>query len=111
MYTRVKCIALLLIAGLLVASCNKEPQTDNATQTSQTPPPATQTEPETTTPETPPADAMQVAAIGQKAPDFSLTDTAGTSHSLADHLAAGNTVVLEWFNPGCSVVVPETACA
>ncbi len=42
------------------------------------------------------------AAIGAPAPDFTLTDTEGKSHKLSDQ--KGNTVVLEWFNPGCPFV-------
>jgi peroxiredoxin len=45
------------------------------------------------------ATALQV---GQKAPAFSLTDTQGKTHTLADY--AGKTVVLEWFNPDCPFV-------
>lgn len=42
------------------------------------------------------------ATIGQSAPGFTLTDTAGKAHSLADY--KGRTVVLEWVNPGCPYV-------
>lgn len=42
---------------------------------------------------------------GDKAPDFTLTDTAGQTHSLAALLADGKTVVLEWFNPDCPFIV------
>ena len=41
--------------------------------------------------------------IGEKAPDFKLTDTNGTSHSLSQN--KGKWVVLEWYNPGCPFVV------
>ena len=37
--------------------------------------------------------------VGGSAPDFTLTDTNGTAHSLAGH--KGKFVVLEWFNPDC----------
>jgi peroxiredoxin len=40
--------------------------------------------------------------IGKPAPDFTLKDQAGKSHSLADF--KGKTVVLEWFNYGCPFV-------
>ncbi|MCB1188639.1 redoxin domain-containing protein [bacterium] len=43
-------------------------------------------------------------APGTMAADFTLTDMSGAEHHLADYLADGKTVVLEWFNPGCSVV-------
>jgi peroxiredoxin len=42
------------------------------------------------------------AKIGEPAPAFSLTDTEGKTHALAD--LKGKVVVLEWFNPGCPVV-------
>lgn len=41
---------------------------------------------------------------GSMAADFTLTDMSGNEHKLSDYLADGKTVVLEWFNPGCSVV-------
>ena len=41
-------------------------------------------------------------AVGQAAPDFTLTDTAGNQVSLADY--AGKVVVLEWLNPDCPYV-------
>lgn len=40
---------------------------------------------------------------GQAAPDFTLTDTSGTSHNLSDF--KGKWVVLEWVNHGCPFVV------
>ena len=49
------------------------------------------------------AAAATVAAIGQPAPGFTLTDLDGNTHSLSQY--AGKTVVLEWFNPGCPYVV------
>jgi hypothetical protein len=41
-------------------------------------------------------------ASNQAAPDFTLTDTNGQKHSLADY--KGKFVVLEWFNPDCPFV-------
>ncbi len=41
-------------------------------------------------------------AVGQKAPEFTLTDTAGKTVKLADF--KGKHVVLEWNNPGCPYV-------
>lgn len=40
--------------------------------------------------------------VGTAAPAFTLTDTAGKKHSLADY--KGKFVVLEWFNEGCPFV-------
>ena len=40
--------------------------------------------------------------VGADAPAFTLTDTSGKKHSLADY--KGKFVVLEWFNEGCPFV-------
>ncbi len=42
-------------------------------------------------------------SIGSPAPEFSLTDTKGTTHNLSDF--KGKFVVLEWINHGCPFVV------
>lgn len=42
-------------------------------------------------------------AVGQAAPDFTLTDIHGDEHSLSDY--QGQYVVLEWTNHGCPFVV------
>jgi peroxiredoxin len=44
----------------------------------------------------------QAAGVGQPAPDFTLTDTAGKALKLSDF--RGQPVVLEWNNPGCPFV-------
>ncbi len=49
-----------------------------------------------------PALAAANAVVGQPAPAFTVTDTAGKAVSLADF--KGRTVVLEWVNPGCPYV-------
>jgi hypothetical protein len=41
-------------------------------------------------------------AIGQQAPEFTLTDLEGKTHALTEY--RGKTVVLEWFNPECPFV-------
>src|SRR2546421_4271164 len=46
--------------------------------------------------------AADVPPVGTAAPDFSLKDTKGQSHSLSQY--KGKTVVLEWFNPECPFV-------
>jgi peroxiredoxin len=38
------------------------------------------------------------------APDFTLKDTEGKTHTLSEYTKAGKTVVLEWFNPDCPFV-------
>lgn len=42
-------------------------------------------------------------AVGSTAPAFTLTDTDGKSHALAD--LKGKIVVIEWFNPECPFIV------
>ncbi len=42
------------------------------------------------------------ATIGKPAPDFTLTDLDGKTHTLAEY--RGKLVVLEWFNPECPFV-------
>jgi peroxiredoxin len=42
--------------------------------------------------------------VGEKAPDFTLTDTDGKKHTLSDYAKAGKIVVLEWFNPDCPFI-------
>jgi len=46
--------------------------------------------------------AMAAVSVGDKAPNFTLTDANGQSHQLSDF--AGKTVVLEWTNHGCPFV-------
>lgn len=45
----------------------------------------------------------EALAVGQKAPDFVLTDTDGKEHKLSS--SSGKIVVLTWFNPDCPYVV------
>ncbi len=46
----------------------------------------------------------ETAEVGQPAPRFTLTDTKGNTHALADAIANEKVVVLEWFNPDCPFV-------
>lgn len=46
--------------------------------------------------------AQATVAVGQPAPDFTLTDSNGKSHQLSEF--KGKTVVLEWHNPECPFV-------
>jgi hypothetical protein len=46
--------------------------------------------------------AFADAKVGSPAPEFSLKDAKGKTHSLADY--KGKHVVLEWFNPDCPFV-------
>ena len=43
--------------------------------------------------------------VGDKAPDFTLTDIHGEEHKLSEYTEEGKIVVLEWFNPDCPFVV------
>jgi AhpC/TSA family len=49
-----------------------------------------------------PRAAVAALAIGQAAPDFSLTDNSGHVRKLSEF--RGKTVVLEWTNPECPIV-------
>jgi len=44
----------------------------------------------------------KTAEVGRPAPDFTLTDIAGTARQLSAY--RGKTVVLEWVNPDCPIV-------
>ena len=46
--------------------------------------------------------APETATVGNAAPDFTLADSTGAEHSLADF--RGKFVVLEWTNPDCPFV-------
>jgi peroxiredoxin len=46
--------------------------------------------------------AVDLPPVGSDAPDFSLTDAKGKTHSLSEY--KGKYVVLEWFNPECPFV-------
>lgn len=47
--------------------------------------------------------AFAAPEVGQPAPNFTLKDSTGKEHSLADF--KGKTVILEWYNYGCPFVV------
>jgi peroxiredoxin len=47
--------------------------------------------------------AIESPAVGGAAPDISVTDSKGQTHTVSQY--KGKTVVLEWFNPGCPFVV------
>lgn len=49
-----------------------------------------------------PATPTAAPELGQAAPDFTLSDTEGKRHALAE--LRGKTVVLEWFNPDCPFI-------
>ncbi len=45
------------------------------------------------------------AELGHQAPDFTLTDSNGKTHTLSEYTKSGKIVVLEWYNSGCPFVV------
>jgi peroxiredoxin len=47
----------------------------------------------------------RTASIGEQAPNFTLRDLDGDTHTLAEYTDKGKIVVLEWFNPQCPFVV------
>ncbi len=49
--------------------------------------------------------ATVTAEPGQKAPEFSLKDTEGKTHSLGQYLQSGKIVVVHWFNANCPFIV------
>jgi len=51
-----------------------------------------------------PAAVEEGVKVGDKAPDFTLTDIHGKQHKLSDYTAEGKIVVLEWFNPDCPFI-------
>lgn len=66
------------------------------------PKPAAQAPVDVAAPAAPAAPVAAEAVVGQAAPDFTLTDVTGASHTLSAY--KGKTVVLEWFNPDCPFV-------
>ncbi len=52
-----------------------------------------------------PLAARAAAVVGEPAPDFTLTDTDGKPHALAELVSAKRIVVLEWFNPDCPFIL------
>jgi peroxiredoxin len=95
------CVAISLAAG---CGSGGTPAASGEPSAAAQPPgaaPAPAPEPATPAP-APAAPAKATAELGKPAPDFTLTDVAGKSHSL--RALAGKTVVLEWFNPDCPFV-------
>lgn len=50
-------------------------------------------------------DAKATAKVGEKAPDFTATDSQGNTVKLSELTAQGKIVVLQWFNYECPYVV------
>lgn len=94
--------ALALLIGLGLAACTAERTTPATAPAAGEAKPAADPadKPTEVKPEAGPA--ASTAALGQPAPDFSLADLDGKTHTLAEY--RGKTVVLEWFNPECPFV-------
>ncbi len=90
---------LVLLAAVAVAasSCNRSSSGSSGAVTSAAQPPLAPASASGAT-----NAAMPKAAVGTKAPDFTLADLNGRSVTLSSF--QGKTVVLEWFNPGCPFV-------
>jgi peroxiredoxin len=84
-----------VLALLAAAGCSRSSASDA------TPPPAATSAAGPGAPVVATAAATS-AAVGQPAPDFTLTDLDGHAVTLSSF--KGKTVVLEWFNPGCPFV-------
>jgi peroxiredoxin len=103
---RAAALACLALALPLAASCGSKATAKAASTQNAAAAPAESAR-STASPDAPAkpaaASAPAVATVGQPAPDFELTDTAGGKHKLSDYTAAGKLVVLEWFNPDCPI--------
>lgn len=86
---------MTLALALALAACS-------SSSNAEAPAAATAPTAATTAAPTPAIPAGPVVAVGQPAPDFTLSDTGGATVKLSAH--AGRTVVLEWFNPDCPFV-------
>jgi peroxiredoxin len=89
-------ISALSLAMLLLACGQRSEPAPSAADTKPAPQPQEQAQPASPQQPTPPPPA---AELGKPAPDFTLTDTDGATHHLAEY--RGKTVVLEWFNADC----------
>jgi peroxiredoxin len=97
---------LLLLTALAAAACGTEPApapapTNAVDAAADVPAPAAATPVAPAAPATPATPAVP-KTVEHPAPDFTLTDPDGASHSLADY--RGKWVVLEWTNHGCPFV-------
>jgi peroxiredoxin len=96
----------MLMGFALLLACDRSPAPNAPADEAAPDAEASKAEPKTVQAASPakpiPDDETQPAKVGEKAPDFTLTDTQGTTHRLSEH--AGKIVVLEWFNPGCPFV-------
>lgn len=98
-----------LALGALASACDKPkptpdaPRADAAARDAKAEAqPSGEAEPKAEAEPAPKPVPAMTAAIGQPAPDFTLTDLDGNTHTLSQH--RGKVVVLEWWNPECPFV-------
>ncbi len=97
-------IAAFVVTSLTVVGCDDEPaeeQTDEVADELQQD--QQEDQPDDQADEEAEAEEPDAPVIGEPAPDFTLEDEEGNSHTLSDY--RGETVVLEWFNIPCPYVV------
>ena len=82
--------------AVLLAGC------PSSRPSSATPTPSSEKKPSIASAPPAPPNGPEHAVVGQKAPDFTLTDLDGNTVKLAAF--AGKTIVLEWFNPQCPFI-------
>lgn len=92
--------ATLLSLAVLLLACDKSGETPPAD--TKTPQPTAEPKAKADAKAEPPIAADARAEVGEPAPDFTLSDTDGKTHTLS--ALRGKTVVLEWFNPQCPFV-------
>jgi peroxiredoxin len=107
---------IVLVSALCCAAswlgCSQQqpappPAAEATTATAEAPAPAQEAPAPAAQPAKPELAAAEAAAtpaaeLGKLAPDFTLTDAEGKTHTLS--ALKGKTVVLEWFNPDCPFV-------
>ncbi|MHC5209091.1 MAG: thioredoxin family protein [Planctomycetota bacterium] len=108
-------LALLLPLALAACGSNSAVKASSAQEAPAATTGSSTADPDSAAPDVVPSTAPAVATVGEAAPDFELTDTAGRKHKLADYVADGKLVVLEWFNPDCPIAkayhVPQNQMA
>lgn len=91
------------LSFVLALACSEEPEAIEPAPETTEEPAAEPAAAERQAPvEQPEEIAPLTATVGETAPDFTLTDQAGTQHTLRDY--RGKIVVLEWINPDCPYV-------
>lgn len=101
-------LLILLLALCMLAACDKKASEDapeaqaQAVESTEEAAANTEEQAEPAAAAAAAAEAPAHPVVGQLAPDFTLVDETGKSHTLSDY--RGKTVVLEWFNIPCPYV-------